>query len=69
MRTKSFGTLSGAARYRDEIGGVIIRISTGAARLYVVAPSFIDTTIQSVAPDGSCDGSISMVELTTRGRA
>lgn len=62
---KSYTTLAGAARNRGN--GSIIRILCDRDQIYVVVPSWMSTTIMSISPDRQCDGSITLVELTTRG--
>lgn len=69
MSIKSFTTLAGARRYRREIGGAIIRILNDPDDTFIVVPSFAGTRILSVADDGSCDGSITLMDLTTRGKS
>ena len=63
---KTFTTLAGARRYRREIGGSIIRILADPDHGFVVTPSFLNTVIMSVDEDGKCDGSITLMDLTTR---
>lgn len=61
----SYSTLAGARKKRREIGGCIIRIRCRPYDIFVVVPSFLQTQIMSVDEDGKCDGSISLVDLTT----
>ncbi len=65
----SYASLGGARRKRREIGGSIIRILADPDQIYIVVPSFLQTRIMSVDEDGRSDGTISLVELTTRGAA
>ena len=68
MTISTFSTLAGARRKRREIGGSIIRVLADPDDIYVVVPSLLRTRIMSVADDGSCDGAISLEELTMKGK-
>jgi hypothetical protein len=66
---KTFTTLAGARRYRRTVGGQIVRILCDPDDIFVVTPLFHHTRIMSVADDGTCDGSISLIDLTCKGGA